>query len=292
MRDMVWMYAAVIFLLSEAWRVDAAVSSNAAFNLGSGANLTCGNKTWNKMMFVVWTIEMKSMKPCVISSDSGRSDDHCKDGKSLRNTSRNLSYLHIPNFSERDVGVYKCNSVYSGGNDHYVIHVDIIAPPKISAYLEPMGSEMTAVCKAERGKPAANISWSHMGNILTVETNSSDGYITVESRLELLEGMDTANLSCAIRHPYWEREKLLVLPLKYEKGYFPWLYVIIVVIVVILAGSLFFAIKKLITLRRCRQSVTPPSKSPPLDDVEEVEPYASYVQRVNSIYNSSADLFT
>lgn len=92
------------------------------------------------------------------------------------------------------------------------------APPKISAYLEPMGSEMTAVCKAERGKPAANISWSHMGNILTVETNSSDGYITVESRLELLEGMDTANLSCAIRHPYWEREKLLVLPLKYEKG--------------------------------------------------------------------------
>lgn len=103
-----------------------AVSSNAAFNLGSGANLTCGNKTWNKMMFVVWTIEMKSMKPCVISSDSGRSDDHCKDGKSLRNTSRNLSYLHIPNFSERDVGVYKCNSVYSGGNDHYVIHVDII----------------------------------------------------------------------------------------------------------------------------------------------------------------------
>lgn len=26
-------------------------------------------------------------------------------------------------------------------------------------------------------------------------------------------------------------------------------------------------------------------------DVEEVEPYASYIQRVNSIYNSSAELF-
>ncbi|XP_037646308.1 cell surface glycoprotein CD200 receptor 1 isoform X2 [Sebastes umbrosus] len=291
MRDMVWMYAAVIFLLSEAWRVDAVVR-NAAFHLGSEANLTCSNKTWNKMLFIVWTIEMKSIKPCVISSDNSRSDDDCIDGKSLRNTSRNLSYLHIPNFSERDVGVYKCESVYSGGNDLYVIHVDIIVPPNISAWLEPTGSEMTAVCKAERGKPAANISWSHMGNIMTVETNSPDGYITVESRLKLLEGMDTANLSCAIRHPYWDGEKVVVLPQNYEKGYFPWLYVIIVVIVVILAGSLFFAIKKLITLRRCRQSVTPPSKSPPLDDVEEVEPYASYVQRVNSIYNSSADLFT
>lgn len=27
------------------------------------------------------------------------------------------------------------------------------------------------------------------------------------------------------------------------------------------------------------------------EEAEEVEPYASYVQRVNSIYNSSADLF-
>ena len=28
-----------------------------------------------------------------------------------------------------------------------------------------------------------------------------------------------------------------------------------------------------------------------VDEVEEVEPYASYVQRVNTIYNSSDDFF-
>lgn len=75
---------------------------------------------------------------------------------------------------------------------------------------------MVAVCKAERGKPAANISWSHTGYSSTVEPGL-DGFFTVESRLELLEGMDKENLSCAIRHPYWKEEKIL-WPKKQFKG--------------------------------------------------------------------------
>lgn len=70
---------------------------------------------------------------------------------------------------------------------------------------------MVAVCKAERGKPAANISWSHTGNSSTLETlRVSDGFFTVESQLELPEHMDPKNLSCIIRHQYWELEKTLV----------------------------------------------------------------------------------
>lgn len=103
---------------------------------------------------------------------------------------------------------------------------------------------MVAVCKAEGGKPAANISWSHTGKI--VETLfESNGFFTVESRLELLEGMDTGNLSCTIKHPYWREKQISVSkPLKgqafaewiasfflfWETIYFPiltlWLYVI------------------------------------------------------------------
>lgn len=68
---------------------------------------------------------------------------------------------------------------------------------------------MVAVCKAERGKPAANISWN-VGNVSPADTlHVSHGFFTVESRLELREGMDTQNLSCVIRHPYWKGEKIL-----------------------------------------------------------------------------------
>lgn len=71
---------------------------------------------------------------------------------------------------------------------------------------------MVAVCKAERGKPAANISWSHTGSLEKI-TELND-FFTAESRLELPQGMDTQNLSCTIEHPYWKDEKILVPTLK------------------------------------------------------------------------------
>lgn len=84
-------------------------------------------------------------------------------------------------------------------------------PPTISMWLEHKYNKMVAVCRAAGGKPAANISWSHAGNSLSVETNSH-GFLTVESRLELPEGMDTENLSCVVRHQYWEGERIVKLP--------------------------------------------------------------------------------
>ncbi|XP_045910228.1 cell surface glycoprotein CD200 receptor 1-B-like isoform X1 [Micropterus dolomieu] len=227
------------------------VVRNEAFNVGSDVNLTCSNKTWNEMMYVIWTIDMKyNPEECKIAFDTeGRSDDSCEDGKSLRNTSSAQSYLHIPNFSDYDVGVYKCESVYRRLNENYEIHVAITVPPSISAWLERKDNRMVAVCKAESGIPAANISWSHMGNSSTVETLlDSRGFYTVESLLELPEGMDTVNLSCVIRHPYWKGEKILVPEL--QKGYVSWLRVLIVVVIIaFLTGVLFFAQKKPVMFR-------------------------------------------
>ncbi|XP_041807455.1 cell surface glycoprotein CD200 receptor 1 isoform X2 [Chelmon rostratus] len=291
MRDMMWIYGVFMVLLSEAWSQDPVVR-HSAFNLGSDADLICSDKTWNETIFVIWNIKLKS-KDCKISfSNDGQSVDFCNDDKSLLNNSRAQSYLHIPNFSHGDVGIYKCESVYKGGIENYEINVDITVPPSTSSWLERRGDKMEAVCKAERGKPAANISWSYMGNQPSVKMYfQPHGFVTVESRLELPEGMDTQNLSCAVSHPSWDEKK--VLEPKPEKGFLLWLYIpVVMVIVVFLAGFVFLAQKKLMTLRRYQHSATSPSKSAPREDVEEVEPYASYVQRVNSIYNSSVDLFT
>lgn len=96
-----------------------------AFNLGNDVDLKCSNKTWNETLYVIWEIESKR-EPCKISFNSdGRSGDSCMDGKSLQNTSSAQSYLHIPNFSNDDEGVYKCESVYKGGSENYEIIVAI-----------------------------------------------------------------------------------------------------------------------------------------------------------------------
>ncbi|KAF3843153.1 hypothetical protein F7725_002002, partial [Dissostichus mawsoni] len=229
------------------------------------------------MLFVIWDIE-RNTKSCRIAfNDNGQKEDSCDDGKSLKNTSSSQSYLHIPKFSKDDVGVYKCNHVYNGGNENYEINVTITVPPRLSSWLETKDNKMVAVCKAEGGNSAANISWSLSGIVSILEVKDRQGLFTVESRLELPEGMDTENLNCSIRHPsILGGQKTLAL--KPQKGYGPWLYILtVVVIIVFLAGVLFFAQKKL--WRRCKLSESSPSKSPPTEDVEEVEPYASYVQR-------------
>ncbi|XP_040912920.1 cell surface glycoprotein CD200 receptor 1-B isoform X2 [Toxotes jaculatrix] len=303
MRDMMWVYAAIILSVSEAWSLDPGTNQststnssiyspalpvhvkNLAFNLGSDVNLTCSNKTWNEIMFVIWEIQLESHNCKIAFNNDGQGEDSCNDGKSLRNTSSYQSYLHIPSFSTSDVGVYKCELVYNGGTKNDVFHATITVPPIASAWIESRGNKMVAVCKAERGKPAANISWNLEGNSTTVETMSgSDGLITVESRLELTEGMNMETLTCAVSYLNWKQDR--IFELKHKKGYFPLLLsLLVVVVVVFLVGFLFFAQKKQMWLRRCQQPDSLPAKSPPTEDVEEVEPYASYIQRVNSIYN-------
>ncbi|XP_042282281.1 cell surface glycoprotein CD200 receptor 1-A isoform X2 [Thunnus maccoyii] len=303
MRGMMWVFAVFILSVYETWSLDTGspqstlmntsssapkvyVVRNASFNLGSDVNLTCSNESRSEIMFVLWKIELKYKDCRIAHSNDGQSEDSCNDGKSLENTP--TIYLHIPNFSNDDVGTYQCETVYTGGADAHMINVDIIAPPSISAWLERKGNKTVAVCKAESGKPAANISWSHLENSSSSKTwLGSDGFFIVESRLELPENMDPKNLSCTIRHQSWEGEKTLV-PKFTKDSHFTLICILTVVIsIAVLAGILFLAQKKLTILRCSKQADTSPSKPlPTAEDVEEVEPYASYVQRVNSIYNS------
>uniref|UniRef100_A0A3P9MTW5 Ig-like domain-containing protein n=1 Tax=Poecilia reticulata TaxID=8081 RepID=A0A3P9MTW5_POERE len=155
-----------------------AVNKKEVFNLGSDARLICSNSNWTKAVFVIWNIELKH-KTCKISfNHEGQSFDSCNDGKSIQN-STDQSFLHIPNFSVNDVGAYKCESTWTGGNENYNIKVG--APPVVSAWLKQRGNKMVAVCRAERGIPAANISWSVTGNHSVTQQNDRDGFVTVES---------------------------------------------------------------------------------------------------------------
>ncbi|XP_028292910.1 cell surface glycoprotein CD200 receptor 1 isoform X2 [Gouania willdenowi] len=249
---------------------------------GSSANLTCSNKTWKDILFVTWKLQLTN-KECLISISIGESRDNCSDGKSIRNTSMAPLVLNIPNVSSEGAGVYTCKTYYNGGDEEFTFIVSVIVPPKVNAWRELRDGKMVAVCEAEGGNPAANISWSFTGNLLTYKSELSDGLFRVESSLEVPEGVDPENISCVVSHPSWQENRKLVPRLQTGKAYSPWILLILVMVVVLL-GVLFFAQKKLIIWRRCQKSDSTSLTPPPREDVEEVEPYASYVQRVNSIY--------
>ncbi|XP_030614576.1 cell surface glycoprotein CD200 receptor 1-A isoform X2 [Archocentrus centrarchus] len=276
MRAMMWMYLVILFL-SEARSMESDYR-NEVFSNGSDVNLTCSDKLWNETFYVLWDIKLVNKKCMIKFNIDGQNIDSCKDGKSLRNTSSSQPYLHIPNFSKDDVGVYNCEFAYKGGATKCEINVAIVVLPKMDAWLEHKNNTTVAVCRAERGYPAVNISWSHTGS-LPVRMSKRNGLFTVESRLELPEAMGPNNLSCIISQQNWS---MTLFP-KFQDPPVPWLWILTaVMITVFLVGFFLFVVIK---LRRYQQSDVTLSKSPPLEDVEEVEPYASYVQRVNSIYN-------
>lgn len=291
-----WIYV-LILLLSETRSVESGTTEsppvnttfppicehrNKNFSNGRDANLTCSDKMWNETFYVIWTIDLINKDPCKIKFNSdGQNTDTCNDGKSLRNTSSAQPYLHIPKFSKNDVGIYTCDFAYRGGATNCKFHVNIIATPIMKAWLEHKGNTTVAVCRAENGNPAANISWSHAQNSSVEQLPGINGLFTVESRLELPQSMAPKNLSCIIR--YQNLTEILLPEFQIVKVDSLWLYALIAgIIIAFVAGVLFSVVMK---RRQHQQSDTSFSKSPPIEDVEEVEPYASYVQRVNSIYN-------
>lgn len=290
--EMMLVQVVFIVLVSAAWSLERVVQYK-AFKQGKDVNLTCGDKTLDKIMYVIWKLNMTN-KFCDINfNNNGQNQDHCKDGKSLSNTSVPQPFLRIPSFKFTDVGVYTCETAYFGGLDSYIIYVNITAPPRLSARIEWRDDEKVAVCRAERGRPAANISWTFTSNCSVKTEVDSDGLITVESSVKISKDMNEKDVNCTISHPYWNEMQMIVPELLKSQllGHYDYrVYVTIAFSVVCCLSLLFLGTRKLINLRRCHRSSSP--KVPTIEEVEEVEPYASYVQRRNSIYNSSRDLFT
>lgn len=286
-------YVALVVLVSEAWAQERVVKT-ASFRHGQDVNLTCGDKTWTNMdktMYIIWHLNLKH-KACEIRwSIEGDFVNNCSDHKSLRNTTEGQPILHIPHFSYADVGNYTCDWVYPGGAKHCIYCINITAPPNVSSWIERRGDRSVAVCRAERGSPGANISWTFTDNATVETVREPDGLVSVQSSVEVGAHEDPQNLSCIVTHPYWDKPRVIVPTLETSltaSQNHSAVYVTVVISVVFCLALLLWGILKLHNLRKHQKSS---SKSLPRDYVEEVEPYESYVQRVNSIYNSSRDLF-
>ncbi|XP_048871772.1 cell surface glycoprotein CD200 receptor 1-like [Brienomyrus brachyistius] len=265
------------------------------FDLNEGADITCSNKTWREMIYSIWKVKLTGRLCCVAFHINGSRHDTCENGMELRNGTSGESYLHIPQFTLGNQGVYLCETAYWGGTYNAEITVSARVPPQIFSRLEELHNGTVAVCSAVEGNPAASISWRTQWNSTAnqTSTHNPNGTYTVESRLVLPGRVSRENLSCIVTHPSWPGGFKEVQFSDPKAGHVAQWIGLSVVSVCILAA--FCLTWKLISKIRKRRETSSPSPTPPkvvqrVQEVEELEPYASYVQRINSIYNSSAEL--
>ncbi|XP_005167482.1 cell surface glycoprotein CD200 receptor 1-A isoform X2 [Danio rerio] len=269
---------------------------------GSDVTLWCGNVTnfkWDDLVFVVWNISTQSKK-CYIGL-SPTLDDTCKDGKSMHNSTDGVS-LSISKISMQDEGVYTCDLSYKGGSYSLNISVSVF---HLSAQLDP--DKKTAVCTARYKNKAPTLHWEPASSVLPNNDGENGASFTIENRVYLKENVNISELVCVATNPSMSSPvqlnatlyssasgydktslniKLIAIPL----GLVCFILVSLAMVYVLLRKFNSLSTLKMLC---CKSKISPPADDKPAQpaDVEEVEPYASYIQRVNSIYNSSAELF-
>ncbi|XP_015219031.2 cell surface glycoprotein CD200 receptor 1 isoform X2 [Lepisosteus oculatus] len=286
----------VIFFLTFYASLSLAINEHRSeiVELDRSVDLMCTNQTWNNTIFVVWKKKKGGKEECNIAKRTIEPEvNSCNDGKRIQNR-QNGTFLHIPHFQYKDEGIYYCEVVYQGGLHASQINVSARVPPKINLVYDI--TQKMATCTAANSKPAANISWIGVSNWTEKTTKNPDHTYTVESSASIPDNTSLQNVSCVVEHPVWKEgvHKTVGLPLENFPS-FPLTWTIISVslsgfVVLILVAS-FFIRKHLSKIRNCcKSSIPAPPPANRKQDVEELEPYASYVERVNSIYNSSAEL--
>ncbi|XP_028847425.1 cell surface glycoprotein CD200 receptor 1-A isoform X2 [Denticeps clupeoides] len=270
------------------------------FKLGENASLSCINKTWNQIIYILWRVSMNGVNCSITKEAHGPVYSSCSNRVTLYNKTSGESQLHIAHFQLSDEGTYHCEVAYNHGNYLLMIAVNAIVSPVLSAQLYSNGSHRFAVCSAHGGKPAANVSWEVWWSspTITVQVRSeADTSSNITAWLELPDNVTRGNISCIATHTSWLDRRSVTLNLNEKQ---PSNVIVLLCTVGVTLGSgllLLIATKFLYNMRKMRicsksnLSQNTDSKSAQSQEVEEVEPYASYVQRVNSIYNSSADLY-
>ncbi|XP_039398605.1 cell surface glycoprotein CD200 receptor 1 isoform X1 [Mauremys reevesii] len=249
---------------------------------GSSVNLTCGDVSRADLVSVVWKIRLRTGNHCSLAyrTDLNKTDrTNCSERLDWKSSPETDCALQIRQVSLTDEGSYICETVTSGGNLHRTYTLTVLVPPEVTLTCDSNG---TAVCKAAAGKPAAQISWDPNGEPRTELENHTDGTVTVLSTYSPKE----TGITCLVSHPARNTSQSKECPSDMFLQYFA--------ISAGLLGILFIlALIFLCMLHRGRiwykskiPETAPTHNVQDSNEQQELEPYASYVQKENVIYNT------
>ncbi|OXB83340.1 UNVERIFIED_CONTAM: hypothetical protein H355_001777 [Colinus virginianus] len=260
--------------------------------LGHSTVMTCPSN--KNITMVTWKISPKTGNLCILAYriDLNKTErTNCNDRMNWRSRPDWDWALKIDQVRTADEGNYTCEVVNEDGNFHCYYHLTVLVSPRMALYCDDHGNP---VCEAETVNPAAEISWIPGSNSTPRAHSHDNGTVTVLSRFAA-SSINGKNPTCTVSHATLNETKSIAcssspkiseFTCKESQG-------------ASISGS---RVKD----RKTREDIfsfvlddkfchktKPPDIIPTYssqDDTMEVEPYTTYVQKENVIYNSVSDL--
>ncbi|XP_078246070.1 cell surface glycoprotein CD200 receptor 1 isoform X2 [Pogona vitticeps] len=246
-------------------------------------------------VLAVWRIYLKNGTSCYISykRETNSTERNCSKNMNWVSRPDQISALRLksPEFSSE--GIYMCSIAYARGTFIYKYNLTVLAPPEVSLTHTING---TAVCKAAAGKPAAQISWAQRGDYDTMKETLHNGTETVTS-IYNTTNTNEDEVVCIISHPAWKDARILNISLgryneRRKDATMKILYSSLAGLLGILVLSLFIYAWRFFYGRQTDPTIM---KSPETISARqsiqdnELEPYATFVQVENMIYDKTGD---
>ncbi|XP_061485528.1 cell surface glycoprotein CD200 receptor 1 [Rhineura floridana] len=260
--------------------------------VGKAVILNCPPK--RHKLIVSWNVNLKNGTICYLSYMSERNvtDRNCSTVfmKWLSRPDKESS-LHITSPQIFSEGIYKCSTATANGTFSHEHALTVLVPPKTSLTYDNING--IAICKAAAGKPAADISWVPQGEYYTKNESLHNGTQTVTSVYNTNNSKED-EVTCVISHPAWKESFNISLGRHSEERKdlaMRILYSSLTGLLGILLLSLFIYLWRFLYGRRKKVTA---SKSPePISRLSiqenEMEPYATFVQVENVIYEKACD---
>ncbi|XP_061860894.1 cell surface glycoprotein CD200 receptor 1-A-like [Colius striatus] len=255
--------------------------------VGNSSVLTCSPKT--NITMVTWKINPKAGGSCTLGyrADLNKTDrTNCSDNMNWKFRPDRDPALEIRQVGRAHEGIYTCEVVATEGNFHKTHHLTVQVPPRLTLYCAGHGSP---VCEAVAGKPPAQISWVPQNNSTSREEGHVDGTVTVVSMFTA-SSTNMTYTTCIVSHPAGNQSKSIACGPSNNNGFIVLISIILCFLILITMAVVYYL--RFQSDRLCHKTKSPETASPssPQDDTMEVEPYTTYVQKENVIYNSVSDL--
>nr|XP_038038157.1 cell surface glycoprotein CD200 receptor 1-A isoform X1 [Anas platyrhynchos]XP_038038162.1 cell surface glycoprotein CD200 receptor 1-A isoform X1 [Anas platyrhynchos]XP_038038164.1 cell surface glycoprotein CD200 receptor 1-A isoform X1 [Anas platyrhynchos] len=282
----IWKTIYIVVLLTIT-AVTGATGNRTAAQAGHSAVMTCPHRTGATM--VTWKISPKIGGPCTLVFRADQNLVHrtnCSDSVKSEFKPEQFYALEIQQVGMADEGNYSCEVVNQEGNFHQMYQLTVLVPPRLSLYCD---NHSIPVCEAAAGRPAAEILWVPENSSTTEIDSHDNGTVTVLSRFTA-HSTDRKTVTCKVYHATLNEtmstdcsssQSDLILYIAIALGF--------LIIITFMAVIYYF---KLHGCRLCHKTKPPDTSLTHSleDDTTEVEPYTTYVQKENTIYNSVSDL--
>ncbi|XP_005038628.1 PREDICTED: cell surface glycoprotein CD200 receptor 1-A-like [Ficedula albicollis] len=279
----------VFVLLSITMVMTLAGSNIMSMTVGDSSVLTCLIK--GQVSMLTWTITPKVGDPCTLvyridTNTTYRAN--CSDNINLTFRAGLAPALEIQQVEIAQEGIYLCDVASTDGNFRRMYNLTVLAPPRLSLYCDEQGSP---VCEAAVGKPPAQLSWGPESSSTAEEEHHDNRTVTVLSKFTACSTNVSNVTTCMVFHPAGNWSQSIACCPSEKNSFFLHIGIItcVLIIITLLAAICYF---KLHSDRLCHKT-KPPEIAPihsQQDDTMEVEPYTTYVQKENVIYNSVSDL--